>query len=127
MANRAKQSWADGRSDIALKSLMRAQNILAEMMSTVDLDGGKIVNNVLAIDEFIYRNLVRAGSYRDEKALADAIRVLERERDNWRLVCEKLSAAESALSRSESTLRAPHFSLFSDFDSAVQGGFSVEA
>ena len=129
MANRAKQAWSEGCNDVALKSLMRAQKILAEMMSTVDLDAGHIVKNVLAIDEFIYRNLVRAGSYRDEKALADAIRVLERERDNWRLVCEKLSTARRNRldPGTDSKIPTPHFARFSDFDTPNDGGFSIDA
>jgi flagellar protein FliS len=128
MANRAKQMWNEGRNDMALKSLLRAQKILSEMMIAVDLDnGGDLVKRVLAIYEYIYRNLVLAGYYRDEKSLANAIRVLECERNNWRTICEKLAPDDSHSPSEEYRIPTPHVARSAEYASSTPGGFSIEA
>jgi flagellar biosynthetic protein FliS len=121
LANRARQYWQQGRDDLALGALVNAQAVVAHMLAVIDREAaGDLAQRVSAVYAFIYRSLVKAGHRHDEKGLADAVRILEIERETWRLVCEKLA------------VNAPH-ARFADGphgvpDSlAMPGGFSVEA
>ena len=103
------------------RPLVDAQAVVAHMLAVIDREAaGDLAQRVSAVYEFIYRSLVKAGHRHDEKGLADAVRILEIERETWRQVCEKLA------------VNAPH-ARFADGphgvpDSlAMPGGFSVEA
>ncbi len=127
-ANRALQQWHEGEEEAATKSLLHAQSVLGEMLAAIDPKvGGDLSKRVAAIYEFIFRSLVTAGYRRDEKSLADAIRVLEIERETWSQLCEQVAAetppyrADAPESRVVPPMafdrEVPHYS----------GGFSVEA
>lgn len=128
LANRAGQFWQQGRNDLALQSLLDAQAIVAQMLAVIDHEaGGDVAKRVSALYEFIYRSLVKAGHRRDEKGLADAIRILEIERETWRQLCHTLAVhapQETFGSLPRGVVPVPD----SDPDlSARPGGFSIEA
>ena len=114
-ANRARQYWQQGRNDLAVRALLNAQEVVAQMLAAIDREaGGDLAQRVSALYTFIYRSLVKAGHRHEEKSLADAIRILEIERETWRQVCDKLA------------VNPPH----ADFGNAPRGGppgeFSAE-
>ena len=49
----------------------------------------ELTDRVAAVYAFIFRRLVEAGYGRDEAKLADAIRLLEIERQTWQEVCQQ--------------------------------------
>ncbi|HZZ74234.1 MAG TPA: flagellar export chaperone FliS [Pirellulales bacterium] len=87
----------------AFELLIRCQDITAELLrglaSGVGTDLGQ---KIAAIYNFIYGALIEAARFRDRAKLADALRVLEIERQTWREVCEKLGT---------NAARAPHFDM----------------
>ena len=99
LSTSARQFWREGCHERALMALLQAEEILVHMLGVIDHDvGGDLAKRVLAVYEFIYRSLVNAAYRRDEKSLADAVRILEIERDTWRQVCDKLAADGSLAS-----------------------------
>jgi flagellar secretion chaperone FliS len=127
-ANRARQFWHDGREDRAILALVHAQEVVGQILADIDIEkAGDLGHRLSTVYEFIFRRLVGAGARRDEKELGDAIRILEIERDTWRLICDKLAAATPESSGSGFSLRVPpplHAS--TDFVSHSDG-FSIEA
>lgn len=95
-ANRAAEYWRQGRDDMAIGRIVHAQGVLAAMLDAIDLKaGGELAQRVFGLYEFIFRLLVRAGQRHDETCLADAVRLLEIERETWRQLCAKI-ATDSA-------------------------------
>lgn len=116
--------WKAGRDDQACETLIRAQQIVTELINGLNREAHpELVKKVASVYLFIYRGLVEAGLEHDEEKLDDAIRVLEEERETWRSVCEKGVAAEAtANSRATPVAEFPPGS-----GSVDTGGISLEA
>lgn len=66
------------------QNLQRAQRILAELMSTLDMDGGaEVAQNLFALYSFCYSRLVEANLEDDTELIDQPIRVLSELRDSW--------------------------------------------
>ena len=93
-AQRAGQQWARGENEAATDSLIRAQDILVELLSRLDRETSPLLSEqISAVYTFIHRSLIGASIERDEQKLSDALRVLTVERDTWRQVCRQADAS----------------------------------
>lgn len=98
--HRTKQFWKDQKYDDAMESLSRAQDIIAEILCSLDREGNPdIAKKLASIYLFIFRRLAESGMSRDEQKLEDALRVLNSERETWRLVCEKFGSTIASASQ----------------------------
>ena len=89
-AERGRQQWAAGANEEANHSLIRAQEIVSELLAGINYEAGSdLVHKIAGIYTFIFRSLMEANYHRDEKKLSDALRVLEIERQTWRQVCQQ--------------------------------------
>ena len=125
-ANRAGEFWRQGDNEQATEAIVHAQTVLGQMLAAIDRDsGGQLAKQVSTVYEFIFRSLVKAGQHRDERSLAEAIRILEIERDTWRQLCEKIAANHAPPRPAAPYARfgAPVDDDATDF----AGGFSFEA
>ncbi len=90
-ARLARQKWQSREDQSACEALIRAQEIMSELLAglkrEVDPD---LVERVAGVYLFILRSLTQANLRHDEKKLDDALRVLEEERETWRQVCAKV-------------------------------------
>lgn len=124
-AQRALAQRRENRGEEALRSTLHAQAVMAELLAGIDRQaGGQLAENVSSLYNFIFRQLVqstRRGG--NEKCLADAIRVLEVERETWRQLCEQLTRAGAPTS----TIPAPHIGMAAELDAMPLEGFSMEA
>jgi flagellar protein FliS len=94
-ANRAGEFWRQGRDDLAIEALVHAQSVVGQMLAGIDRDsGGELAVRVSAIYEFIFRALVKAGRGRDQESLAEAVRILEIERETWRQLCMQIATEQ---------------------------------
>lgn len=90
---RTKQAWKEQKFDAAIESLARAQDIVAEILCSLDVEGNPdIAKKLASIYLFIFRRLAESGMSSDEEKLEDALRVLNAERETWRQVCEKFGS-----------------------------------
>lgn len=68
----------------AHNNLIRAQNILAELMGSLNFDkGGEIASNLFRIYEFMHHTLVQANVKKDPVALGRVCEQLKRLRESW--------------------------------------------
>lgn len=91
---RARELWNEARDDqddSAGDALIRCQQIVTELLCGLNPEQDKeLVRRVASIYLFVFRSLTEAHLQRDEQKLADALEVLEVERETWREVCQKL-------------------------------------
>jgi flagellar secretion chaperone FliS len=136
-AERARQKWQSNDDEQACEALIRAQEIVSELLASLDRETSpELVKKVAAVYLFVFRSLVEANTGHDEQKLGDAIRVLEIERQTWREVCEKLGSSASsgaeylagAEARQPAVPSGPHALPNVDLAGDLPaGGFSLEA
>lgn len=86
---KARTFWHDDKPEQAAEALIRAQEIMSELVAGLNRQADpSLVRQVASLYLFIYRNLLEATFLRDEKKLDDALRVLREERTTWQLVCQ---------------------------------------
>jgi len=92
--HRTKTAWEDERFEAGFDSLTLAQDIVAEILSSLDKEGSpELAGKMASIYVFIFRCLSEGGMTHDQQKMDDALRVLNSERETWRLVCEKFGAS----------------------------------
>jgi flagellar protein FliS len=92
--HRTKKAWEEERFEAAFDSLSLAQDIIAEILSSLDKEGSPdLASKLASIYVFIFRCLSEGGMTHDPNKLDDALRVLNSERETWRQVCEKFGAS----------------------------------
>ena len=112
-ATQARHFWEAGEDERASDSLIRAQQIVSQLLGGLDHQvAPQLTGKVASVYLFVYRALVEANLRRDVEKLDDAMRVLEIERETWRLVCAELAglddaAADAPYRRSEPAERGP--------------------
>jgi flagellar protein FliS len=95
LAQRAQRHWAAKEDDRAAEALGRAQEIVGQLLAGFRRDVDEaLVKRIAGIYLFVYRALMDASLRRDETRLADALKVLDAERETWRQLCERLGAAQ---------------------------------
>ena len=91
-AQRAGQQWHACQDEQALQSLVHAQAVVSELMCGLDKKSkSDFTERVMALYAYIFRCLAEAGLRHDRQKLADAIRLLEFERETWRQLCQQLA------------------------------------
>jgi flagellar protein FliS len=105
-AKKAQHFWSQSQDTAARQALVRAQEIVAQMLAGIQPDQSQpLVRRVVAVYSFIIRALAKAYLQHDKLSLADALRVLEIERQTWQQVCQQLSNRQTA-----SSAPPPHIS-----------------
>ena len=88
--HRTKKAWEEERFEAGFEALARAQDIVTEILTSVDKEGNpELAGKIASIYVFIFRCLAEGGMTHDSHKLDDALRVLTSERETWRQVCEK--------------------------------------
>jgi flagellar secretion chaperone FliS len=96
-ASQARQHFDQGNNQAAFTPVLRAQQIMAELLTGLNAEPPNgMVRQVASIYLFVYRSLVAANLERNTARLDDALRVLQVERETWRQVCEQLGAENPA-------------------------------
>lgn len=95
-ARHVLEYWEENRQDDAFNAMMRCQNIVFELLTTINKNGSELNRRIASVYVFLYRSLVEAQMTRDAKRVSEVIRVLEEERETWQLVCEQNPFAPSA-------------------------------
>jgi len=123
--HRTKKAWAEERFEAAFDSLALAQDIIAEILSSLDKEGNPdLAGKLASIYIFIFRCLTEGGMTHDPQKLDDALRVLNAERETWHQVCEQFGSQIIKESSSAGTSSGVSSSARLDLssDSAVRSG-----
>ncbi|NLS96001.1 MAG: flagellar export chaperone FliS [Planctomycetaceae bacterium] len=147
---RGKLLRSEGRHEQACEALIRAQQIVTHILSGLNREvDADLTRKVTSIYMFVFRSLNEAQIRGDDSKLDECIRVLEVERETWRLLCQKLEqeqptendAAGATLSgrlpqvgdtstaaKGPHAPRMPALDLSSELlDGEASTGFSIEA
>ena len=135
---KTKHLWAANRDEEACETLIRAQQIVSELLCGLNREiDSDLAKKVAAIYLFVFRSLLNAAARKDVEKLDGALGVLEIERETWRRVCEQLGSTKSADGPKSQGVspRAPlgvnppaaDFSSGPEMPSDTPSGFSIEA
>lgn len=69
-------------------NIMRAQNIVYELMSTLNMDAGDISKNLLRLYDFIIWQLIEANRDKSKEKIEGVIKIMSNLRDAWREVVQ---------------------------------------
>jgi flagellar secretion chaperone FliS len=91
----AKEHLLAGQAKEAHFALVRAEDIISELMSSLDVDkGGEIASNLLALYEFMFMRLVDANVRKDPAPVDEVLEFLVTLRESWqRAVAAQAEAA----------------------------------
>lgn len=96
-ANQAKDRMLDKKLDQSCELLIKAQNIVMELICGLRPDlNGDLCGRMAAVYSFIYRKLVEANVHHDTGAVDAAVRVLTIQRDIWLELLDKLTQERAA-------------------------------
>ncbi len=91
-AEEGKTALTEGNFEKAHNALVRAQNIVLEMSSSlnhsVDPD---LCSKMSSLYNFIYRRFIEANLKREISCIDDALKILNYQRETWVLLIEKLA------------------------------------
>lgn len=63
--------------------LVRAQAIIAELMTTLNMEAGEIAGNLLLLYEYLYRRLIEANISKEPEAAQEVMGLLVSLREAW--------------------------------------------
>ncbi|MCL2623597.1 MAG: flagellar export chaperone FliS [Planctomycetaceae bacterium] len=99
--HRVKRFWETNDTEGAFQSLTRVQDIVAEILCSLDMKSSpEIAQSLAAIYVFIFRKLVATRGPEDMVSLDDALKVLMAERQSWKEICEKFGVKTDATKHS---------------------------
>ncbi|WP_312651495.1 flagellar export chaperone FliS [Proteiniclasticum sp.] len=80
----SKIAMADKDIEKTNNAIIKAQNILAEFMSTLNFDdGGEIAKGLMTLYQYMYDRTIRANINKDPEIVDEVIALLEDLRDTW--------------------------------------------
>jgi len=82
----AREALSRGEKEEAHRLILRAQEIVAELKGSLDLQYGELPRRLYALYDFLQERLVEANIQKEERFLGEAERVLVPLRDAWREV-----------------------------------------
>lgn len=90
-ATQAREALAKSDFETSCEKLLRAQRIVLEMRNGLRPEvNPELCDQISALYDFVYNRLVDANMQRDPAAIDEALRILEHQRETWRLLIEKI-------------------------------------
>jgi flagellar protein FliS len=119
---RAEEALHRGDQTAAAGPLLRTIDIVGELLAGVREKKSDLNKKLTDLYWFLFRRVSQAKIGGDAAALAEALRLLEFERQTWQMACDKAAAAEA------SPPPAPHAQTFgSGRGKSTAAGLSLEA
>lgn len=79
----------DNNIQEAHNNIMKAQNIIYELMSTLNMDVGDISRNLMRLYDFMIWQLIEANREKDKEKVESVIKLMSSLRDAWKDVVQK--------------------------------------
>ncbi len=106
-ARQAGENIKEGRYEASYELLVKAQNIVLELICGLRPEHNPVLcNKMAALYSFVYRRLVEANIRHDVKALEEALSVLSIMRDNWLDLLDKLAEERGEEAPAEASVNA---------------------
>jgi flagellar protein FliS len=118
----AQEAFRLGDRVAASAALLRTIDIVGELLAAARANNTDLNKKVADVYWFLFRRIGEAKINFDAVALAEALRLLEYERETWQLLCDKLSNSSPA------DAAPPHANAFAAGRGVkAKSGFSLEA
>lgn len=88
-ATQSKHHFEREDPQAAVEAIARCRKIVAEMLASVRADDSEIARSLSDIYLFLYRTLATVQFHLEPSKIDEVLRILEIERETWRLVCQK--------------------------------------
>ncbi|MBC7323014.1 MAG: flagellar export chaperone FliS [Acetomicrobium sp.] len=85
----AKEALRDGNNEVANRELQRAQAVIRELMTALDVSAGEWATALMSLYEFMYGQLVKANVEKDPNIMDSVRSMLEELRALWQEAMEK--------------------------------------
>ena len=87
----------------AHNNIVKAENILYELMSTLNMDAGEIADNLMRLYDFMIWQLIEANRDKDKNKVESVIELLLPLCDAWKQIVEKdnLSVVKTPVNREQ--------------------------
>ena len=79
----------------AHNNIMKAQNIIYELMSTLNMDVGDISRNLMRLYDFMIWQLIEANKEKSKEKVDNVIKLMSSLREAWREVVQKEEGAQN--------------------------------
>ncbi|MBZ4671966.1 flagellar export chaperone FliS [Deferribacterales bacterium Es71-Z0220] len=79
----------------AHQNIIKAENIIYELMSTLNMDAGEIAENLLKLYDFMVWQLIEANKEKNSEKINTVIKLLTNLREAWKVIVEKEQEVES--------------------------------
>ena len=73
----------------AHKNIMKAQNIIYELMSSLNMDAGDISKNLMRLYDFMIWQLIEANKEKNKDKVESVVQLMSNLREAWREVVQK--------------------------------------
>jgi flagellar protein FliS len=132
LGRQAAAAMAGGDQRAAGATLLRVIDIVGELLAGVRATRSEINDRLAQLYWYLFQRVSEAKINADPGKLAEALELLEYERQTWRLVCEKAAAEAPSAARLRHELGEPHLSALprpaiKAPPSSLNGGLSLEA
>ena len=118
----ARQFWMGQQDEAGAERIMRAQEIVGQLLAGLDLQSrDPLVQRVAGVYTYLVRALARVHSPSDAETLDGVLRVLEIERGTWQEIYRQLGRQKAATGAN-----GPHFGVPSSTVAHAER-FSLEA
>ncbi|HHY13193.1 MAG TPA: flagellar export chaperone FliS [Thermoanaerobacterales bacterium] len=81
--NQGKLAFEEEKYDNANELIKRAQDIVNELMISLDFNSGEVAGNLFALYEYIYHQLVQANIKKDTSILDEVTGLLTSLKETW--------------------------------------------
>lgn len=123
-ARQAERGYEANDVETASPHLLRAMDIVSEMLAGVKHSDSDINVKLAELYRFMFTRLTMAYVNTDRAMLAEAINLLEFERETWQLAVERSSAEKTP---EQKGLKGPHAPVSLESANVPMGGLSLEA
>lgn len=96
----------EGKIPEAHNNLMKAQNIVYELMSSLNMDAGDISQNLLKLYDFIIWTLIEANKEKDKAKVESVLSIMSELREAWKGAVDQ---EERGSAQSEETAKSINF------------------
>jgi flagellar protein FliS len=120
-ARQAEDAFRADNRVAASAALMRAIDIVGELLAVARSHKSDLNKRMADLYMFLFRRISEAKINADTKALGEALRLLEYERQTWQMLCDKLG------SEIQDAPATPRAHAFDSNRGNAKSGFSLEA
>lgn len=94
-AEECKDRWARGDDDGAHDKIIRAQNVVLELLYSLDRkNGGTVAENLAGLFTYCYQRLVQANLHKSPEHIDECNSILKKLREAWAKAIEDKKARE---------------------------------